>query len=291
MRLGRKHGQSAMAPKKIRKRCLSATMLVIMLFCVLSTGIGSSQVDSGEYKLNKEFVKQFGRDFMGVFSSPCHWGKKDIRTAAAISGVGLLLYSYDDDINSWVQGRRTPASDDVSTVFSYFGNGGVLLGLAGVIYAVGAIDHKESWRKTAILSVESLVTASVLVWGTKVVVGRARPDTGESSHTFDSFTFDSGCHSFFSGHAVSAFAVATTIAEQSNVLAVDIIAYSLATLASLSRIHDNRHWASDVFIGSALGYFIGKKISDLNRPGAKKTVSFGFDFTRGRQALTLSIRF
>jgi len=289
--LERKLEDTAIVTRRTRKRWLSATTLVIMVFCALSTGIASSQADSGEYKLNKEFFKRFGRDFKSVFASPCHWDKKDVLTAVAISGVGLLLYSFDEDINSWVQGRRTPSSDDVASVFSCVGNGGVLLGLAGVIYAVGAIDHNDSWRKTALLSVESLVTASILVWGTKVVVGRARPNTGQSSHAFDSFTFDSGYHSFFSGHAAGLFAVATTIAEQSNVLAVDIIAYSLATLASLSRIHDNRHWASDVFIGSALGYFIGKKISDLNRPGAKKTVSLGFEFSRGRQALTLSIRF
>jgi len=291
MRVGLKHAQSTDVTRKTRKRCLSAATLAIMLFCILSTGMGSSRTDSGEYKLDKELFRRFGRDFKGVFSSPCHWGKKDALTVAAISGVGLLLYSFDGDINSWVQGRRTPSSDDVASVFSYVGNGGVLVGLAGVMYAVGAIDHKESWRKTALLSVESLVTASILVWGTKVIVGRARPDTNESSHTFDSFSFDSGYQSFPSGHAAGVFAVATTIAEQSDVLAVDIIAYSLATLASLSRIHDNRHWASDVFIGSALGYFIGKKISDLNRPGAKNTVSLGFDFSHGRQALTLSIRF
>jgi membrane-associated phospholipid phosphatase len=280
-----------MVTRKTRKRWLSTATVVIMLFCVLSMGLGYSQADSGEYKLNKEFFIRFGRDFKGVLGSPCHWGKKDVLTVAAISGVGLLLYSFDEDINAWVQGKRTPSSDDISSVFSYVGNGGVLLGLAGVIYAVGAIDHEDSWRKTALLSVESLVTASILVWGTKAIVGRARPDTDESGHTFDTFTLDSGYQSFPSGHAAGAFAVATTIAEQSTVLALDIIAYSLATLVALSRIHDNQHWASDVLIGSALGYFIGKKISDLNRPGAKKTVSLGFQFSRGRQALTLSIRF
>ncbi len=276
---------------KTRSRWLAAIALAIMLFCVFGPGISASQADSGEYKLNKEFFDRFGRDFNGVFSSPCHWGKKDVLTVAVISGVGVLLYSFDEGINSWVQRNRTPSSDDVASVFSYVGNGGVLLGLAGAIYAVGAIDHKESWRKTALLSVESLVTASILVWSTKVIVGRARPNTGESSHTFDSFTFDSGYQSFPSGHAAGAFAVATTIAEQSNVLAVDIIAYGLAALASLSRMHDNRHWASDVLIGSAVGYFVGKKISALNSPGSKKTVILGFDLSRGRQALTLSIRF
>lgn len=28
----------------------------------------------------------------------------------------------------------------------------------------------------------------------------------------------------------------------------------------MSRIHDNAHWASDVFIGSAVGYYFAKAI-------------------------------
>ncbi len=74
-------------------------------------------------------------------------------------------------------------------------------------------------------------------------------------------------------------------------MALDILVYSLATIAGFSRIHDNKHWASDIFIGSAIGYFVGKKISDLNRPGAKQTVSFGFEFSRHSKAFTLAIEF
>jgi membrane-associated phospholipid phosphatase len=276
---------------KSRSSWLAVFNVGTILFCLFGRGFLCGESDSGENKLNKDFFARFGRDFKGVVSAPFDWKKGDFLKFAAISGAGLLLYSIDRDIYDWVQENRSPFSEDSSSVFSYFSNGGVLLGLAGVLYAAGEIDHQDSWRKTALLSVESLATASIFVWGMKVITGRARPYAGESSHSFHPFSLKSFYWSLPSGHAAAGFAVATTIAEQSDEVALDVLAYSLAALAGLSRVHDNKHWASDVFIGSAIGYFVAKKISDLNRPEAKKTVSFSFQFSRDRQALTLVIGF
>jgi membrane-associated phospholipid phosphatase len=71
--------------------------------------------------------------------------------------------------------------------------------------------------------------------------------------------------SFPSGDAAGAFAVATTIADRSREIYVDVLAYGLAGLAAFYRVHDKKHWPSDVFTGSLLGYFIAKKICALNR--------------------------
>jgi len=38
----------------------------------------------------------------------------------------------------------------------------------------------------------------------------------------------------------------------------------MATLVGLSRIHDQKHWPSDVFGGAVLGTFIGITLSKLN---------------------------
>ena len=39
------------------------------------------------------------------------------------------------------------------------------------------------------------------------------------------------------------------------------VAYTFATGTALSRVDDNRHWFSDVFFGSAVGYFVGTTIT------------------------------
>ena len=38
------------------------------------------------------------------------------------------------------------------------------------------------------------------------------------------------------------------------------IAYGLASLTVFARVYDNKHWASDAFLGSAIGYFVGKAV-------------------------------
>ena len=38
------------------------------------------------------------------------------------------------------------------------------------------------------------------------------------------------------------------------------VLYPVATMTSLARINNERHWGSDVFLGGALGYFIGRMV-------------------------------
>ena len=61
--------------------------------------------------------------------------------------------------------------------------------------------------------------------------------------------------SFPSGHSASAFAVATVISERyRGRLWIPWVAYGAATFLSLSRLPDQAHFPSDIFIGAALGY-------------------------------------
>jgi hypothetical protein len=244
-----------------------------------------------ENKLNRAFLSRFGRDFGSVITAPARWKGPDLLTFAAVSGAGLIVLAFDQDIQDWAQGRRNKSSDRAASFFRTFGDGAVLAGISAALYAAGAMGRDDGWRKTALLSLESLAAASFLVWTAKISAGRARPYSGESSASFHPFSIKSRFWSLPSGHAAAAFSVATTIALQSKSRLIDAAAYSLAALAGLSRVHDNKHWASDVLIGSAVGFFVAQKIARLNRPGEKSSVSLGFQNLGSRRALTLSIAF
>ena len=246
---------------------------------------------SKEYKLNKEFLRNFRDDFAQVLISPKNWDRGDVLSLSVILGGGLLLYAADSDIHDWFDGHRSSSSEDISNVISFFGHGACLAGLITALYASGEISDNKSLRKTALLSLEGWVTSGVIVLGLKAIVGRARPKTGESRHSFHPFSFSSNFNSFPSGHASSAFAVATTIADQSEKTVVDVLSYSLATLVAISRIHDNKHWPSDVFIGSVIGYVVAKKICSLNRKRDSGKLSVGFHFSQQSQVLSVSFCF
>ena len=86
--------------------------------------------------------------------------------------------------------------------------------------------------------------------------------------------------------------MATTIAEQTRGIAVDILAYSLATLVGFSRVNDNQHWFSSIVGGAILGHFVAEKINNFHRRrGAPSALNFGFRLGPDREALTVSYTF
>ncbi len=42
------------------------------------------------------------------------------------------------------------------------------------------------------------------------------------------------------------------------------LSYSFATMTGLSRLNDDKHWASDVVAGAVLGYLVGKYVMKIN---------------------------
>ena len=241
-----------------------------------------------ENKLNKEFLKNLASDFGKVLVSPKDWDKKDIGNFALVVGTGLLLYSFDQEIK---QGLGNDTTNDAVNFITFLGNGGTLAGLAAALYVGGEVSNNDGLRKTALLSLESLLTSGIIVRGMKILVGRARPQTGEPYNSFDPLSLKSNYNSFPSGHSAAAFSVASVIASQSKDTNIDFMVYSLATFIALSRIYQNKHWASDIFIGSVIGYFVGKKICALNRDRNPNKIQLGFQFTPQRKAITVSIYF
>ena len=275
----------------MRERRALSFFLALTLILFFHSNVLLGECSPAEHKLNKEFFLKFGKDFKETLFSPQGWRKRDFLTFSAVLGTGTLIYIFDQEIQDWVQDQRTSTSGDVSKVVRRLGEGPFLIGLIGGLYATGELTNNNSLRKTALLSLESWLTSGFIVWVFKVVAGRARPSTGDSKDTFHMFSGKSKFHSFPSGHSASAFAVATTIADQTENVWVDIFAYSLATSVALSRVHDNNHWLSDVFLGSAIGYFVAKKICVLNRSPKSTEFRVGFCFQEGQQAISFSLCF
>jgi membrane-associated phospholipid phosphatase len=87
-----------------------------------------------------------------------------------------------------------------------------------------------------------------------------------------------------------AFSVGAAIASEYHDIAwVPPLAYGIATLVALSRINDNDHWASDVFFGSAVGFFTAKAIVALHKKKANIAI---IPVTDGQiKALAISFKF
>jgi membrane-associated phospholipid phosphatase len=63
-----------------------------------------------------------------------------------------------------------------------------------------------------------------------------------------------------------AFAIATSIAEETDDSWSDVALYSAATLTAMARVNDDRHWASDVLFGALIGHLSAKWVSKQMGP-------------------------
>jgi hypothetical protein len=274
-----------------RDRPVAAFLLIFALAAgaTLTPAAENQPTMNPEWRLNGDYLRKTSSDLVTAWTAPVWWDGNDFLKFAAFAGATGLLFAFDREIYDWIQDHKTTASIDASRVISKFGNGGYLIGFLAVLYGGGEIFDSRPLRKTALVGFESFVAASAVITVMKIVVGRARPYSGEDPDSFHPFSFKGRYISFASADAATAFAVATTVAEQSDSFWVDALAYTAAGLAAVYRVHDRKHWPSDVFAGSAIGYFTARAINALNKDGDNLQVSFqaGPD----RRSITLSFAF
>lgn len=200
------------------------------------------------------FFKDIARDQKAIWLSPFHLKGSDARWLVpfAATTTGLLL--TDKHTSGWVS--RNGSLHSISRDVSYGGNVFATAGLSGAMYLVGHSSHNKRLEQTGRLSLEALIDTFPVVAISKTVFGRQRPNTGSSSGLFFK-----GDRSFPSGHATHAWAVATVVAyEYQKHPLIKYGAFVIAAAISLSRYSGRNHFLGDVFVGSALGFGIGRYV-------------------------------
>ncbi len=224
-------------------------------------------------ELNKEYIVGYWTDFKNIITSPARWDRSDWITAAVVSGVSIGLYFNDEKIQEWVLDNRTKTSGDIGDKVTTLGSGYLTAAVVGGMYVYGEVADNSKAVETALLSVESFALTGVFVQVIKRVTGRHRPYTGDPYNTWGGPSLASANDSFPSGHSSSAFAVASVIAEEYDNAVVPPLAYTVAAITGYNRMQHNAHWASDVFVGAAIGYFTGKAVVASHRSGNASRVS------------------
>jgi len=101
---------------------------------------------------------------------------------------------------------------------------------------------------TIIYGLSNLFAGSI-VYGTKIITGRERPN--HSDHL-----------SFPSGHTETAFVAAEFLHQEyrNKSVWISIGGYSAATFVGIARVYKNRHWVSDVVAGAGIGILSTKVV-------------------------------
>ncbi|MGB9081183.1 MAG: phosphatase PAP2 family protein [Desulfuromonadaceae bacterium] len=212
-------------------------------------------------RITGEYVKGYLNDTGKMLVSPSNWDGSDWLKAGLVIGASSGLYFADTDIRNFAQRNQSSLGNKGATVGNAFGNPLYAAPSLGLFYIYGHLNDDPKARRTSLLAMESLVISGTITMVLKQATQRPRPSSGETSTTWDGPGLKSSDPSFPSIHAQTAFSIASVLAEEYGTNPfVPPIAYGLATLTGLARVYDNKHWASDVFFGGAIGYFVGKAV-------------------------------
>jgi membrane-associated phospholipid phosphatase len=128
-----------------------------------------------------------------------------------------------------------------------------------ILYGLGHIHRDDHATESGILGGEAMVDSLVVDEVMKAVTMRERPTLNSAKGKF--FQTSVGLDSSFpSTHSMIAWSSAAVIASEYNGPMTKITAYGLATGLSLTRVLAKQHFPSDVLVGSAVGWLVGRYV-------------------------------
>jgi membrane-associated phospholipid phosphatase len=197
---------------------------------------------------------------------------RDVVLAGGVAAVTLLARPFDDHYAARLQDSATQANRKLqglatfvrttATPGSYF--------IGGTMYLVGRLSKDDRLADLGLHGTEALVAGELVAGVIKGTVGRQRPSVrprdANSYQLFRGFRQDDSYRSFPSGHTTSAFAAAAAVTSEASRWwpgsrwIIGPALYGGAALTGVSRMYNNRHWASDVLVGAGIGTFAGLKV-------------------------------
>jgi membrane-associated phospholipid phosphatase len=223
-----------------------------------------------------------------ILSAPVRWNGSDW-LALGGAGVGTAAVSgLDIDGRLFMQKHQTTGNNTLATAAEQYGNGFNMIALSAGGYIAGlALD--ERWvRETSLLAGSAIVIAGAVSTVVKVLVGRARPYTGDGHMTFKPFSLPLvDVASFPSGHTIVAFAFSGVLAERIKNTWASIGLYGLAASCGLSRMYTDEHWVSDVVFGAILSVAVSHSLVRWFESGEDSSNQSGLRIVPGAQSLTL----
>ena len=196
-------------------------------------------------------VKRTFQDQKELYRAP--FKPSNFKWDALVLGGTAALLASDRHIEKHIGTAHQTvyqASSDVAIAGLGAALGGVYLwGIKG--------DHPHA-KETGALELETLVNTFLIYTPMQLLAARQRPDEGNRNGDF--WKHHNINTSFPGGHAMFTFAMATVVSHEYPQKWVQALAYSAASIVTVSRFMARDHWSSDMLVGSALGIGIGAHI-------------------------------
>jgi hypothetical protein len=222
-------------------------------------------------------VEHAGRDLVALWTSPFDAKPNDILAGLFLIGSAVAISPIDDDVDRWAVRNADSRFFDALEPFRKGGalyTGSRLAPVAGALYVTGIITKRQGLRDA--------VAGCGVSWGANNVirhqvayrlVGRERPDPTRgdnpppAAEPGDQYHFDIpnrddwGWNSWPGGHIANIVGCVSFWNNRFHMGFVEPVLYALAGAVWIARTADRAHWTSDQFLGTVLGYAIGKEIA------------------------------
>lgn len=189
--------------------------------------------------------------------------------AATVLSVGLM--QFDARIARASQDSALQKNSTLRSVYDGFNpiNEKSLFAAGVLTYAGARIAHAQSTTDIALHTTEAIFISGAIGTVARGILGRSRPFVSADRDAFDykpgkGFT-ELKYRSFPSIHASAAMATAAAVSAELRYRqarhrkVVTPLLYVLASGPGLIRIYGDKHWASDVLMGGALGVVTGNR--------------------------------
>jgi membrane-associated phospholipid phosphatase len=189
-----------------------------------------------------------------IWTSPFRVRKSDAKWLLPLAAISGGLIASD---NRSMQLEHSLPGD--ITRSNHVSDAGVAaLGAFAVgTYAIAALKDNGHGKEAGFLTGEAMLNSLIVGEVLKGITQRQRPDHGNGHGDF--FSAGSPNSSFPSEHAMLAWSGAYVMAHEYPGWLTKASIYGLATAVSISRVTAREHFPSDVVIGSALGYLVGRQ--------------------------------
>ena len=206
-----------------------------------------------------------------VKGAPLFTGRDAIR-AVGFAGLTVAMFPLDRSLARRLTNERSKANrflNDASKDVEYIADpGSIVIGTS--LYLIGRFTHHLGIEDLGWHGTEGVLLGAGTAWVLKGLTGRARPfvtgDTTAHDFKFGGGFGDGNRQSFPSGHTTAAFAAAAAVVSEAergwphHFWLVGPVMFGGASLVGLSRMYHDKHWASDVVLGAAVGTFSGLKV-------------------------------
>jgi membrane-associated phospholipid phosphatase len=176
--------------------------------------------------------------------------KNSLYWLAGGTALTLAVHPLDDEINDRIS--TSEGAKDFFVAGKYIGSLPVLMGAAASTYLIGRARDSRRGQHLGMDLIEANILSESITQLIKVAVRRERPIRDDGTRA--------GGFAFPSGHAAGTFAAATVL-QQHLGWKWAVPTYTIATYVAMSRLVDDRHWASDVVAGATEGIIVGRSVT------------------------------